>query len=416
MMRGELTKVLAAGAAALAFMGAAAVAHAQEIKFWTLNFANDSANKAFQSIISEFEKANPGVTVKLETRGVDEHKSALRVASGSDQSPDIYFMWGGLGLGGEFVKSGVAAKMDKYYDEYKWDDRFIPASLVFSRQYPGGRYGVPFTFKGEAVYYNKALFAKAGIKEAPATYADLVADADKLKTAGIPAFTFGGTVNWHVMRLMDEILETQCGPEKHDGLTSMKLSWADEPCATQSFQEMHKWASSYFLKPFMGIDQNQSFNLFLAGRAAMMLEGDWLVGQLTDAKKLSDYGMFPFPTGGKRLYGFAEYDYINSKSAHPDLAAKFLDYLSSDSVQQSHLGAFSALSVNKHVQYANLDPLSEQWLKIFAQYDGLFVNGDQAFPLDVTTEYWRVINEVASDHLAPEKAGAELQKFIAHRS
>ena len=42
-----------------------------------------------------------------------------------------------------------------------------------------------------------------------------------------------GTVNWHVMRLMDEILEVQCGPEKHDALMAMKVSWADEPCATQ---------------------------------------------------------------------------------------------------------------------------------------------------------------------------------------
>ena len=40
---------------------------------------------------------------------------------------------------------------------------------------------------------------------------------------------------------------------------------------------------------------------------------------------------------------------------------------------------------------------------------------DQAFPLDVTTEYFRVINEVVSDHLDPKSAGGELQKFIAAR-
>ena len=30
---------------------------------------------------------------------------------------------------------------------------------------PGGSYGLPFTFRGEALYYNKALFQKAGITE-----------------------------------------------------------------------------------------------------------------------------------------------------------------------------------------------------------------------------------------------------------
>ena len=97
------------------------------------------------------------------------------------------------------------------------------------------------------------------------------------------------------MRLMDEILEVQCGPEKHDALMATKVNWADEPCATKSFEELHKWTSKYFLKPFMGIDNTQAFNLFLAGRAAMMLEGNWLVGQLRNADKLADYGTLYVP-------------------------------------------------------------------------------------------------------------------------
>ncbi len=400
------------GSAAALFIGAS-MAQAQEIKFWTLNFANNSANRAFQSIVKQFEASNPGVTIKVEQRGTDEHKSALRVASGSNQAPDIYFMWAGLGLGGEFVKSGLALNMEKYYAEYKWDDRFLPVALSFSKDYPPGRYGVPYTFKGEALYYNKALFQKAGITSEPKTYDELVADAEKLAKAGIPAITFGGTVNWHLMRLMDELLETKCGPEKHDALMKMKVSWAEEPCATKAFEELHLWTSKYTLKPFMGIDQLQSFNLFLAGRAAMMLEGDWLVGQLRDAKRLPDFGVFPFPTGTERLYGFAEYNYVSTKSKNPDVAAKFLDFLSSTPVQQAHLGEFGTISVNKHVKYTGTEPLDVAWRKIFGSYEGTFVNGDQAFPLTVTTEYWRIINQVASDSLDPKVAAGELQKFIA---
>ena len=155
--------------------------------------------------------------------------------------------------------------------------------------------------------------------------------------------TFGGTVNWHLMRLMDEILEVQCGPEKHDALMAMKVSWAEEPCATKSFEELHKWTSKYILKPFMGIDNNQAFNLFLAGRAAMMVEGNWLVGQLRNANKLADYGLFPFP-GTTRLYGFGEYNYISSKSKNPDVAAKFLDYLEIDPRPAGQSGRVRRLS------------------------------------------------------------------------
>jgi raffinose/stachyose/melibiose transport system substrate-binding protein len=410
-MRKTAKRLLLAASVAV---GLASQAAAGEVKVWTLTFANDSANQAWQQIIKDFEAANPGITVKVEGRAVDEHKAALRVAAGSNEGPDIFFSWAGFGLGGEFVNAGLSLPLDKYYKEYKWDDMFLPTVLGFSKQYEGGRHGVPYTFHAEALYYNKPLFKQAGIESEPKTYDELVATAEKLKAAGIPAIAFGGTVNWHVMRLMDVIIETKCGAEKHDALTSTKLDWSTEPCATASFEELHKWSSNYFLKPFMGIDQAQSFNLFLAGRAAMMLEGDWLVGQLKGANaNLDDYGIFAFPTGTNRLYGFAEYNYISSKSKNPDEAAKFLDYFGSTAVQQAQLGNFGSISVNKNVKYENLNPLDKTWLDIFNAYGGMFVNGDQAFSLENTTEYWRIINEVVSDNMDPKSAAGELQKFIA---
>ncbi|HEY5206493.1 MAG TPA: extracellular solute-binding protein [Roseiarcus sp.] len=107
---------------ASAILGACTASHAQEIKFWTLSFDSPNMAKTFQTIIEDFEAANPGVAVKLENRGTDEHMSALRVAGGSDQAPDIHV--GGLGLDGEFAKSGLALPMDKYDTHYKCDGSF----------------------------------------------------------------------------------------------------------------------------------------------------------------------------------------------------------------------------------------------------------------------------------------------------
>lgn len=395
----------------------AGIANAADVTLWTLNFDNSGANEALKQVAADFEAANPDIDVEIVQRAVDEHKTALRVAAGSDRGPDIYFSWAGLGLGGEYVKAGLSLPLDKYYDEYRWSDELLPTAAAFADLYEGGKQGVPFTFKGEAVYYNKKLFEKAGITEEPKTYEELLADAQKLKDAGIAPFTFGGTVNWHVMRLMDVILETKCGAEKHDALMAMTADWATEPCAADSFAEFAKWTQDYTLQPFMGIDNKQSYSLFTADRAAMMLEGDWLVGQLAGSgENLDDYGIFPFPTNTDRLYGFAEYNYISTKSDNPDAAAKFLDYLLSTDVQQRVLGKISAISVNKNVKYDNLSPLEAEWLDIFNTYDQVYMNGDQAFPLDVTTEYFRVINDVASGNMDPAEAAQALQTFISNRS
>ena len=389
-------------------------AHAENLTVWSLNYSSDAQVSALDASVVAFEKTHPDVNVEFVKRGTDEHKTALRVASGSDTGPDVYVLWAGLGLGGEYVQAGLSTDLTPYFEKYGWADRLTVPSQAFVEAFADGKHGMPYRFSGEAVYYNMDLFKKAGIDSEPQTYEELKAAAVKLKEAGIAAFTFGGTVNWHVMRLMDVLLETTCGVEKHDALMSMEADWATEPCAVEAFTEMKWWADDYILAPFMGIYHKQAATLWYAERAAMMLEGDWMVNAINESTDISKYGIFPFPTGTDRLYGFAEYMYISTKAKNKELAAEFLDMFSSTEFQTQIVGAFGALSVNKSVKLSDdaLD-LHKQWIEIFDNAGGTFVNGDQAFPLDVTTEYFRVINELASNNMDPQTAADTMAKFIA---
>ena len=397
-------KVTKLALAMATLLGGASFASADDLTIWTINYSSEKQVSALDDSIKEFEASHPGVKVELVKRATDEHKTALRVASGSDSGPDIWGMWAGLGLGGRYVQAGLSTDLAPYYDKYGWTDRMTGPSQAFNQSFADGKHGLPFRFSGEAVYYNKKIFEDNGLKE-PETYEELVDIAKKLKEAGIPAFTFGGTVNWHVMRLMDVLLETTCGAEKHDALMNMEADWSTEPCAEEAFAQQQMWATEYFLKPFMGIDNNQATTLWLSGRAAMMLEGDWHVNAINEAADISNFGIFPFPTGTGRLYGFAEYLYISTKTPNPDLAAEFLDMFTSTEFQSKHAGAFGALSVNREVKLAdNALDLHKEWVGLFAEAGDTFVNGDQAFPLEVTTEYFRIINEVSTGDMAPKAA------------
>ena len=44
---------------------------------------HSTEKKILRQIMQQFEVANTGVTVKMETRSVDEHKSAIRIAATS---------------------------------------------------------------------------------------------------------------------------------------------------------------------------------------------------------------------------------------------------------------------------------------------------------------------------------------------
>ena len=385
------------------------------LKVWTIPW-DEVAMTAFNQMITDYQSTHPGTHIHNETRGIDEHKAAMRVAINSSSGPDVYYMWGGLGLGGEFANAGASAPLDAAYAKYHWDDRFIASALGDSHRYRNQRHGVPFVIHGEGLYYNKALFKRAGIASEPKTYEELVADAEKLKAAGIAAIIFGGSVNWHLMRLMDVLLETKCGAAKHDALTAMTADWATEPCAVASFTELQRWTDNYTLKPFMGLADDQAQGLFYAGRAAMILEGDWFAHMIQSHADVSNDGLFLFPTGTDRLYFFSEYFYVSARSPNPDADIDFLDFITSPAQQQKHLGQFSTTSVDRGIDYATRTaPLDRQWNQNLASATATFVNGDQAFPLDVTTEYWRIINAVASDTMQPGAAAGAMQTFITNR-
>ena len=395
--------------------GLGGVARAETLKVWTIPWS-EGAMAAFKGMASDFQKTHPDTTVEVEARGIDEHKAAMRVSVNSGTGPDLYYMWGGLGLGGEFVEAGASAPLDAAYAKYDWDARFVPAALIDTRRYKGQRHGVPFVIHGQGFYYNKAAFRKAGITEPPKTYDALVADASKLKAAGIAPIVFGGSVNWHLMRMMDVLLETECGAATHDALTDMKANWATTPCATKAFGQLKLWTGQFTLQPFMGLADDQAQSLFYAGRSAMILEGDWFVGMLAAHDGTSGTGLFLPPTGTNRLYFFSEDFYVDSKSKHASTDEAFLDFITSPKEQQKYLGTFSAVSVDRDIDYSKLtEPLDVQWRGVLDQATATYANGDQAFPLDVTTEYWRVINHVAEGTMQPDAAAKDMQDFIARR-
>ena len=74
---------------------------------------------------------------------------------------------------------------------YKVSDVLSPSTIsnlipkfLNDGAYQGTDYGIPFTTSTRALYYNKKIFAAAGIASAPATWAELQADAAKIKAKG----------------------------------------------------------------------------------------------------------------------------------------------------------------------------------------------------------------------------------------
>jgi raffinose/stachyose/melibiose transport system substrate-binding protein len=139
------------------------------------------------------------VNIEITVLENEAFKTKLTTVMQSGEVPDIFQSWGG-GTLKEQIDAGllkdITADLDA--DGGAWRDTFAPGALaVFSAD--GKNYGVPWDMGMVGWWYNKDLFAQAGITKTPTTWTEFLADVQLLKDAGITPISLGegDTWTWH---------------------------------------------------------------------------------------------------------------------------------------------------------------------------------------------------------------------------
>ncbi|MFI6657523.1 sugar ABC transporter substrate-binding protein [Streptomyces sp. NPDC050523] len=118
-------------------------------------------------VAKTYEKAHPNVTVKVTPVGWDVAHQKLVAAAAAGKLPDVMQM--GSSYLGEFADMGALEPVDT--KTFKQGAFF--SSAWDQGVYDGKSYGVPWYIDTRVLYYRTDLAKKAGLKDAPATMADL---------------------------------------------------------------------------------------------------------------------------------------------------------------------------------------------------------------------------------------------------
>jgi raffinose/stachyose/melibiose transport system substrate-binding protein len=260
----------------------------------------------WQEAANEYEKAHPGVKIQFNYLENEAFKAKLPTLLQSNDRPSAFHSWGG-GVMDEQIQAGVCQDItDLIAGPFK--DSFYPAG-VENFMFKGRSYGVPNDVGPVVFWYNKDLFAKAGVDGTKIKYWDDLVDAvKKIKAAGITPITVGGADEWplhfYPTMLMMRIL----------GKDGMEAAYRGENGGYAGSDVVKAWTmykQLCDLHPFQrGYDTfkyQDSAGFFHNGKAAMHLMGSWdlVQGRLASATKkgLSDQqlGFFFFPEvkGGK---------------------------------------------------------------------------------------------------------------------
>ena len=230
-----------------------------------------------------------------------------------------------------YARTSHILPIDAYASQYGWMDKFSSWSFE-PCSFEGKLYALPGKVDTEFVYYNKEAFAANGWA-IPTTYQELITLCENVKAAGMIPFSFGtsdykyGNEWWWSLAFASAM-----SPDTLRTILSGDELWT----SAAPVDAMQKMLNLYELgyineKQSTAITIDAATELFSSGRAAMKMEGTWLLGNLTSQQiPTFDWGVFAMPSWNDGVpqtmpYALGIGVSINASSKNPDAAAKFLD-------------------------------------------------------------------------------------------
>jgi ABC-type glycerol-3-phosphate transport system substrate-binding protein len=265
----------------------------QEISFLTFETPNLTP-QYWDDAIKRVTDKNPGITVKkLVSPNTDRTAYAKQLLQ-SGQFPDVMIAVAPAG----FAEAGELYAWQP--DELK-DFQFPTANPVRGKyfQLPANTQTIP------PIYYNKKLFAAAGVTSEPKTWPELLAAAEKLKAAGTTPFVIGGGKDGFASSmLLAGIVSTDVYGKNKDWLShrredKVKFADTDFSAALTKFADLA--AKGYVDKTSISRDYTATEQAFLEGKGAMYPMGNWFAAAADTKKHDFDIGVFNFPTTDGKL-------------------------------------------------------------------------------------------------------------------
>ncbi len=165
-------------------VAAAADARSEKATATTVTLSGWSAGKTeddlFQQVVDTFNSTHPNIHADYSVINGD-YATAMTARFAAHNPPDLFYI--DSAVLPTWAKQGVVQPLNSYITKSKFDlTKFYPG-LLNTFKVGKNYYGIPKGWSTLATEINKAMFAKAGLKKAPRTWAELAAAAKKLQAA-----------------------------------------------------------------------------------------------------------------------------------------------------------------------------------------------------------------------------------------
>jgi raffinose/stachyose/melibiose transport system substrate-binding protein len=386
-------------------------------------------SKVWDQLNAQFEADHPNVTIDRVNRDFGQLKTLLKLAISGPNAPDVVEVNQGWPDMGQIVKAGLLLPLDAYAQAYGWNTRVaarVNAANSFTTD--GTQFGsgslFGYTTQGEllGVFYNKRMLESLSL-DVPTTFAEFEQDLATAKQAGVVPIEFGNNDAWPGIHEYSVIQDQMAPPDQLTdlifGLQGTSGTF-DTPENVQAAETLQRWADQgYFTPGYSGIGYDDSVARFVKGEGLFMITGNWIVANL--GRDNPDFGFFPMPPMGADSpvvsTGAAGYPLsIVAKSPHPDVAAAYIDWMTSDQALKLLVptGQIPLVSTPDLAPASSGSVLGEvlDAARRLNESNGLVPYEDWSTPTFYDTLTAR-IQELMADRITPEEFAAKVQEDYA---
>jgi raffinose/stachyose/melibiose transport system substrate-binding protein len=418
-MNTTMKRMMLATAAVALSVGAAAPAFAEDVTLTIESWRNDDLPIWQEKLIPAFEAKHPGIKLNFAPSAPTEYDAALGAKLDAGSAGDIitcrpFDKSLALFQKGQLASLNDLPGMDKFSSVAKsaWitddnkDTFCVPVAAVI-----------------HGFIYNKDAFEKLGIA-VPQTEDEFFAALEKIKADGTYIPLAMGTKDlWEAATMGYQNIGPNYwkGEEGRLALIAGKQKLTD-PQWVEPFATLAKWAP-YMGDGFEAQTYPDSQNLFTLGRAAIYPAGSW---EISGFNTQADFKMGAFPPpvkkAGDECYISDHTDLaigMNAKSAHPEEAKKFLEWVASPEFADIYANALPGFFSLSSTPVKMQDPLAEEFVSwrekckptIRSTYQ-ILSRGTPNLENETWTESANVINGTDTPQVAAEKLQKGLDSWF----
>ncbi|WP_239117449.1 ABC transporter substrate-binding protein [Paractinoplanes ferrugineus] len=303
------------------------------VELW--HFFAEREAAAIDTVVKDFEASHPNIKVTVKS-GQDDSKVTQAIGAGN--GPDIGLSYS-TDIVGKFCSSGAWVDLNPYLSRDKVDLNQLNATTRQYTEFGGKRCAMPFLADAYGMFYNKDMFAKAGIAGPPKTLDELTEDAKKLtvrnpdgslKTVGfLPLYDFYENAAAHLAPATGAKWLTADGKSAIGADPNWKtlLNWQKSLVDWYGYDKLTKF------KAGLG-DEFSTDNAFQKGQVAINIDAEYRLAFLKDQSPALKYGVAPLPTADSAGYGggyvTGNIMGISKNAKNPEAAWELIKYLTTD--------------------------------------------------------------------------------------